>query len=119
MCIRDSDDGFDTGGPVDLTDAQIGGSLRLSAGRLRAGAAEPQRAGDRRAPQPQRGRARRRGRGKQRDEVGGGELDAREVGVPACGERVREIVHGPILSCAEKLSCAENVAGTVLSAHGR
>ena len=31
------DDGFDAGGPVDLTDAQIGGSLRLSAGRLRAG----------------------------------------------------------------------------------
>ena len=31
------DDGFDARGPVDLTDAQIGGSLRLSAGRLRAG----------------------------------------------------------------------------------
>jgi hypothetical protein len=30
------DDGFDAG-PVDLTDAQIGGSLRLSAGRPRAG----------------------------------------------------------------------------------
>ena len=29
------DDGFDAAGPVDLTDAQIGGSLRLSAGRLR------------------------------------------------------------------------------------
>jgi hypothetical protein len=29
------DDGFDATGPVDLTDAQIGGSLRLSAGRLR------------------------------------------------------------------------------------
>ena len=29
-------DGFDADGPVDLTDAQIGGSLRLSAGRLAA-----------------------------------------------------------------------------------
>ncbi|MBV9919726.1 MAG: hypothetical protein JOY78_02565, partial [Pseudonocardia sp.] len=31
------DDGFDAAGPVDLTDAQIGGSLRLSGGRLRGG----------------------------------------------------------------------------------
>jgi hypothetical protein len=29
------DDGFDAEGPVDLTDAQVGGSLRLSGGRLR------------------------------------------------------------------------------------
>ena len=74
------------------------GNLRVAADLLLddgfdAGAAEPQRAGDRRAPQPQRGRARRRGRGEQRDEVGGGELGSREVGFPACGERVREIVH--------------------------
>jgi len=62
-------------------------------GHADTGAAEPQRAGDRRALQPQRGRARRRGRGEQRDEVGGGELGAREVGFPACSERVREIVH--------------------------
>jgi hypothetical protein len=31
------DDGFDAAGPVDLNDAQIGGSLRLSGGRLRGG----------------------------------------------------------------------------------
>lgn len=28
------DDGFTAHGPVDLTDAQVGGSLRLSVGRL-------------------------------------------------------------------------------------
>jgi hypothetical protein len=58
-----------------------------------ARACEPQRARDRGPPQPQRGRTRWRGRGEQRDEVGGGELGARQVGFPPGGERVREIVH--------------------------
>jgi len=85
------------GEPGELGHAQVGDvrerALPQLDGHADARAAEPQRTGDRRPPQPQRGRARRRGRGEQRDEVGGGELGARQVGFPACGERVREIVH--------------------------
>ena len=71
----------------ELGHAQVGDvrerALPQLDGHADARAGQPQRAGDRGAPQPQRGRARRCGRGEQRDEFGGGELGAREVGFPA------------------------------------
>ena len=57
------------------------------------------------------GRAPRSGGGEQLHELRGGQVGAREVTLPAGGERVGEIVHAPIVSCAE------NVARTALSAH--
>ena len=81
----------------ELGHAQVGDvrerALPQLDGHADARTGQSQRARDRGAPQPQRGRARRRGRGEQRDEFGGGELGARQVGLPTRGERVREIVH--------------------------